>query len=262
MSLRQHKQSIHVKTRKFHLFALIWLNKTKRFISSQRVDRPVELDGEAEVGDAAGAVLLDQDVLALQVPVGDGRFALRAVDLRVEVAEAAGRRVRQAQEGLRVQRGQLQVVVQRAALMEVGDEEELREGACSFDVSRDEACRGGGDSQVRSPLISCCKIRYRLVFYSEQRQGNKLCVKIKGQWRTQDVLVSHQDGLVDLRLSEPAGFLSGEEDFDGHLLSSPAAQPHLAVPTFADLTHHLDLLGDRPLHLRDEGRTEVWLRPN
>jgi len=69
--------------------------------------------------------------------------------------------------------------------------------------------------------------------------------------------VSHQDRLVDLSLPEPAGFLSGEEDFDGHLLSPPAAQPHLAVPPLSDLTHHLDLLGDGPLHLgvqeRDKG---------
>ncbi len=71
---------------------------------------------------------------------------------------------------------------------------------------------------------------------------------------TEDVFVSHQDGLVDLRLSEPAGFLSGEEDFDGHLLSPPAAQPHLAVAPFTDLTHHLDLLGDGPLHLSGRER--------
>lgn len=66
---------------------------------------------------------------------------------------------------------------------------------------------------------------------------------------TEDVFVSHQDRLVDLRLSEPAGLLSGEEDFDGHLLAPPASQPHLAVPSLPDLTHHLDLLGDGPLHL-------------
>lgn len=104
---------------------------------------PVELDGEAEVGDAAGAVLLDQDVLALQVAVGDGRLALRAVDLRVQVAEAAGGRVGEPQQRLRVQRGQLQEVVQRAVLVVVGDEEELREGARALNVRRDEACRGG-----------------------------------------------------------------------------------------------------------------------
>jgi len=108
--------------------------------ATRDIGAPVELDGEAEVGDAAGAVLLDQDVLALQVPVGDGRLALRAVDLGVQVAEAAGGRVRQPQQGLRVQRAQLQVVVQRAVLVVVGDEEELREGAGAFDVGRDEAC--------------------------------------------------------------------------------------------------------------------------
>lgn len=74
--------------------------------------------------------------------MGDGRFALRAVDLRVQVAEAAGGRVRQPQQRLRVQRAQPQVVVQGAVLVVVGDEEELREGAGAFDVGRDEACRG------------------------------------------------------------------------------------------------------------------------
>lgn len=102
---------------------------------------PVELDSETEVGNAAGTVLLDQDVLALQVSVGDGGLSLRAVDLSVQVAEAAGGRVGKSQQGLRVQCGQLQVVVQRAVLMVVGDKEELREGAGTFNVSCDEACR-------------------------------------------------------------------------------------------------------------------------
>ena len=34
-------------------------------------------DGQAQVGDAARPVLLDQDVLGLQVPVGDGRLSWR-----------------------------------------------------------------------------------------------------------------------------------------------------------------------------------------
>lgn len=66
---------------------------------------------------------------------------------------------------------------------------------------------------------------------------------------TQDVLVSHQHGLVDLRLSGPTGLIGGEEDFDSHLLSPPSAHPHLPVAALPDLLHHLDLLGDRPLHL-------------
>lgn len=121
----------------------------RRFHRDASVRPPVELDGEAEVGDAAGAVLLDQDVLALQVAVGDGRLPLRAVDLRVQVAEAAGGGVRQPQQGRRVQRGQLQEVAQRAVLVVVGDEEELREGAGAFNVGRDEACRTERDEKKR-----------------------------------------------------------------------------------------------------------------
>lgn len=69
---------------------------------------------------------------------------------------------------------------------------------------------------------------------------------------TQDVLVSHQEGLVDLGLSEPALLLRGEEDFHGHPLPSPLAHPDLPVSTFADLLHHLNLLGDGPLHLESK----------
>lgn len=66
--------------------------------------------------------------------------------------------------------------------------------------------------------------------------------------------MSHQEGLVDLRLSEPALLLGGEEDLDGHPLPPPLAHPHLAVAALADLLHHLDLLGDGSLHLRRENR--------
>ena len=69
---------------------------------------------------------------------------------------------------------------------------------------------------------------------------------------TEDVLVPDEHGLVDLGLSEPARFFSSEEDFDGHLLPPPAAQPHVAVAALPDLTNHLDLLGDRPLHLEQK----------
>lgn len=101
---------------------------------------PVELDGEAKVGDAAGSVLLYQDVLALEVTVSDGRFALCAKDLRMQVTQTARRRVRQPQQRRRVQGAQLQEVVQRTVLVVVGDEEELREGTRPLDVGSDEAC--------------------------------------------------------------------------------------------------------------------------
>lgn len=106
---------------------------------SVATDLPVELDGEAQVGDAAGAVLLHQDVLALQVSVSDGRFPLRAVNLRVQVAQAARRRERQPQQRRHVQRRHPQVVVQGAVVMVIRDQEQLREGAGAFDVGSDEA---------------------------------------------------------------------------------------------------------------------------
>ena len=40
------------------------------------VSLAVEPDGQAEVGDGTAAVPLDQDVLGLDVPVGNGRLAL------------------------------------------------------------------------------------------------------------------------------------------------------------------------------------------
>ncbi len=53
------------------------------------------IHSQAQISDATGAILLHEDVFALQVSVSDGRFALRAVDLCVEVAQAAGGRIGQ-----------------------------------------------------------------------------------------------------------------------------------------------------------------------
>lgn len=49
---------------------------------------PVELDSQSQVCDTTRAILLHQDVFALQVSVRDGWLALRPVDLSVQVAEA------------------------------------------------------------------------------------------------------------------------------------------------------------------------------
>lgn len=58
--------------------------------------------------------------------MGDGGLALRAEDLDVQVCQAAGDGQHDAQAAHRVQRGQLQVVVQRAHLMVVCDQPQLR----------------------------------------------------------------------------------------------------------------------------------------
>lgn len=59
--------------------------------------------------------------------MSDGRFALCAVDLCVEVAQAAGCRVGQPQQSLCVQGGVFQIVIERTVLMVVRDEEKLSE---------------------------------------------------------------------------------------------------------------------------------------
>lgn len=82
--------------------------------------------------------------------MGDGRFTLCAIDFSVKVTEAARRRVRQPQQHLRIQRGQLQVVVQRAVLMVISDEEELCKCTRALNVSRNEPC----GSQVKTDKLS------------------------------------------------------------------------------------------------------------
>lgn len=65
--------------------------------------------------------------------------------------------------------------------------------------------------------------------------------------------MSHQESLIYFSLSEPALFFCGEENFNSHSLAPPLAHPDLPVSPFSDLFHHLDLLGDGPLHLETAG---------
>ena len=48
---------------------------------------PNELDCQPQVSNAASPISFDQYVLTLQIPVGNGRLALGAKDLCMEVAE-------------------------------------------------------------------------------------------------------------------------------------------------------------------------------
>lgn len=88
---------------------------------------PVVFHSQAQISDAAGAILLYEEVFALQVSVSDGRFALRAVDLCVEVAQAAGCRIGQPQQSLCVQGGVFQIIIERTVFVVVRNEEKLRE---------------------------------------------------------------------------------------------------------------------------------------
>lgn len=82
---------------------------------------PVKLDRQAEVCNTAESVLFYQDVFTLQVSVCNGRFALCAVDLCVQVTEARYGRVGQFQQSLDVQGVGLEVVVQGSILVVVCD---------------------------------------------------------------------------------------------------------------------------------------------
>lgn len=98
--------------------------------------------GLTQVGDAALPVAFHQDVPALQVTVSDSRFALRAKDLHVEVDEAADDGGCQPQAGLHIQGCPLQVVVERAVLVVVGDEPQLGAGVPRGHIGGDEAWMG------------------------------------------------------------------------------------------------------------------------
>ena len=65
--------------------------------------------------------------------------------------------------------------------------------------------------------------------------GSVVCLTlVVGGDEAQDVLVAEHDGLVDLGLTEPGAFISGGEDFDGHILATPLPPPHLAKAPFAN----------------------------
>lgn len=66
---------------------------------------------------------------------------------------------------------------------------------------------------------------------------------------TEYILVSHEHSLVNLGLSEPTGLFTGKENFNRHLFSSPATEPHFSIPPLSDLTYHLNLFSDGALDL-------------
>lgn len=97
--------------------------------------------GLTQVCDAAAQLLGHQDVFALQVPVSDGRLPLGAEDLGVQVHQAAGDGGRHGQALGGLHGHPLQVVVQRAVLVVVGDEPQLGAGVTGRHVGRHEAWR-------------------------------------------------------------------------------------------------------------------------
>ena len=95
--------------------------------------------GQTEVGNAAGHVVLDKDVLALYVPVCDGRLGLRPVQLCVQVGQSAARRDRHLQHHFRGHGLLVEEVVERPKLVVLGDEPQLRHSVVGDHVAGKEA---------------------------------------------------------------------------------------------------------------------------
>lgn len=92
-----------------------------------------------KVSNAALSILFDQYILALQVSVGNSRFALSAKDLNMEMRQAAGNGERHAEAAGSIQGAELKVVVQGAHLMKVSDQPQLSAGVPRGHVWRYEA---------------------------------------------------------------------------------------------------------------------------
>lgn len=66
--------------------------------------------------------------------------------------------------------------------------------------------------------------------------------------KAQDVLMTKHDSLVDFRFTEPRALLSGGEYLHCHLLSTPAAPPHLSETALPYALLEDDGPGNGPLH--------------
>ncbi len=86
---------------------------------------------------------------------------------------------------------------------------------------------------------------------------NGVCVSER-ESLTEYILMSHEDSLIYLCLSEPAGLLCGEKDFHSHFLSPPSPHPHLSITALPDLCYHLDLLRYSALHLQTQTDTYAY----
>jgi hypothetical protein len=100
---------------------------------------PDVLNRQTKVGDHAVAVSLDQNIFALDVSVGDSKFALGAKYFGMQVSDAAGRGPGKSKTRLRIDCIQLQVVMQRTVHVEVGDQQHLGPRPVALDIGRNEA---------------------------------------------------------------------------------------------------------------------------
>lgn len=108
---------------------------------------------------------------------------------------------------------------------------------------------GSGQKESVSFITGLDRWIHTQMWRERQKNERKPQIPQCRLWLTQNVLVPHQDRLIYLSLSEPAGFLRGEEHFHSYLFSTPLSHPHFAIATFSNLLHHLNLLSYCPLDL-------------
>lgn len=146
------------------------------------------------------------------------------------MSQSAGDRQSQDNRGLDGESVPVQVVVERAVLVVLRHQPELRPGAavCSS--------RGHKHSAIsRLPPV---------------RHVPRVCAEtfVVSSNEAQDVFVSEHDGLVNLCLAEPRPLVPGGEDLHRHVLPSPPPPPHLPKPTLPDALLQDDGASDGPLH--------------
>lgn len=170
-------------------------------------------DCQSKVSDDALSIYLHEDVLRLQVTMSDRRLALLAEDFRVQVNQAAGDGKANCDHLVVTQVGAVQMVVERAELIVMSDEPQLRAWVPRRHVRPDVA---------------------------------------------QNVLVTQQDGAVDLCFALPRFLVAAEENFDGNVLAVPDGAPHFAVAAAANAFRKRHLTGQRALDEKREAT--AWAR--
>lgn len=81
-----------------------------------------------QVCNAALSILFHQYIFTLEVSMGDGRLALSAKDLDVQVCQTTGYGERHAEAAGRIEGAELKIVIQRTHFVEVSDEPQLSAG--------------------------------------------------------------------------------------------------------------------------------------
>lgn len=82
-------------------------------------------DGQSKIADGACAIGLHQDILRLEIPVGDGRLPLRTDDLHVKMRQPGSDRPSHPDHTVRVHGRSVQIIEQGALLVIVCDQPQL-----------------------------------------------------------------------------------------------------------------------------------------